>query len=212
MSKRLNLVGQKFGRLTVLNYAYTKNGRAYWECKCDCGNKTFVCTYRLTGGITKSCGCLHSEQVSKRMSTHKLSKTPLYDTFCRMKFRCYNKNNPDYKYYGLKGIKICSEWLEDFKTFYDWSLANGYKKGLTIDRINVNGNYEPSNCRWVSWKVQQNNRSNNHLITYNNQTHTLSEWANLLNMPVSRLVRRLSSLHWSVERAFTTPKQRNQYN
>ena len=102
----------------------------------------------------------------------------LYNTWCNMRRRCYEKQNHKYKNYGGRGIKICPEWL-DFCVFREWALSNGYSETLTLDRINVNGNYEPTNCRWVTQKIQQNNRSNNHLITYNGETHTMKEWSEI---------------------------------
>ena len=133
---------------------------------------------------------------------HNLSKTKLFKVWCGMKDRTLNKNDKHYKNYGNRGIKICNEWLEDFKCFYDWALNNGYKEGLTIDRINVNGNYEPNNCRWITWKEQQNNRTNNHYITYKGETHTMKQWSELLGIKYTTLSMRLNKYNWSVEKAF----------
>ncbi len=121
-----------------------------------------------------------------------------------MKYRCYNPKSQYYYRYGARDIKVCDEWLNDFKAFYDWSMANGYRDNLTIDRIDVNGNYEPSNCRWVSQKMQQNNRSNNRLITYNNETHTISEWAEICNISQACLRHRIER-NWNIEKALNTP-------
>ena len=120
-----------------------------------------------------------------------------------MKTRTTNKNCPEYKNYGGRGIKICDEWLSDFRKFYYWSINNGYKDELTIDRIDVNGNYEPSNCRWTTQKVQQNNRTNNHNITYNGETHTMKQWAERLGIKYKTLERRINAYHLTIEKAFT---------
>ena len=133
---------------------------------------------------------------------HNLSKTKLFKVWCGMKDRTLNKNDKHYKNYGNRGIKICNEWLEDFKCFYDWALNNGYKEGLTIDRINVNGDYEPNNCRWITWKEQENNRTNNHYITYNGETHTMKQWSEILGIKYTTLSMRLNTRHWSIERSF----------
>lgn len=98
---------------------------------------------------------------------------------------------------------MCDEWKDDFQTFYDWAMANGYRQDLTIDRIDTNGNYEPSNCRWATWRVQQNNRGNNHLLTYRGETHTMAEWARIYNIGYQTLVRRINVSHWSVDKALT---------
>lgn len=114
---------------------------------------------------------------------HGKKGTKLYNTWLHMKTRCYNKNYNRYDDYGGRGITICDEWINDFKAFYDWSMSNGYKDNLTIDRIDVNGNYEPDNCRWADRKTQANNRRNNVYLTYNGKTKTISQWSRELNIP-----------------------------
>ena len=126
-----------------------------------------------------------------------------------MKTRCCNQKGRRYKDYGGRGIRICDEWKNDFTSFYNWSIANGQKENLTLDRINVNGNYEPSNCRWVDWKKQQNNRRNNFIIEYNKTKHTLQEWSEILPINMSSSILRYRILNgWSIEKAFTTPVDR----
>lgn len=124
--------------------------------------------------------------------------TKLYDVYCTMKKRCYNKHNHKYYDYGDRGIKICDEWLNNFMTFYNWAMNNGYQEGLSIDRIDVNGNYEPSNCRWATCKTQQNNRRNNVLLTYNNKIQTLKQWADELGMKYITIYKRYT-YGWNAE-------------
>lgn len=134
----------------------SKQKSRYSIFKCFCGNKFKAKNAQVKSGHTKSCGCYQKYFPSKK--THGLSNHPLFRKLHRMKERCYDKNACDYKYYGGKGVVICQEWLDDFISFYDWSINNGWVKGLTIDRINPNGNYEPSNCRYVPMTVQYNNK------------------------------------------------------
>ena len=134
----------------------------------------------------------------------KIRKTELYSHLIAMKNRCLYKSQPGYKNYGGRGIKICDEWLHNSLSFFEWSYKNGYIEGagLTIDRIDVNGNYEPSNCRWVSRKTQCNNKRNNHCITYKGRTQTLAQWCEELNLNYWTIKSRINRDHWSIEKAF----------
>jgi len=151
-----DLVGKRYGYLVVTDSQKkrTKSGNYLLACLCDCGSISYTEKSNLEKGLIKSCGCKRTENVT----THGLSKTRLYGVFNKMKSRCYKKTNQDYKYYGALGVFICDEWLSDFKSFYDWCFLNGYKEGLTIDRINVYGGYEPSNCRFITMAEQQRNK------------------------------------------------------
>ena len=153
----------RFGRLIALEYVGTNNHHnALWLCRCDCGNKKVIIGENLRKGSTKSCGCLNREKhiTSPNRRTHGMCGTRIHRIWKAMRNRCNNPNTPDYKYWGARGIKVCDEW-NDFQKFYDWAMTNGYSDTLTIDRINVNGNYEPTNCRWITNAEQQRNKRNN---------------------------------------------------
>lgn len=203
MGKFKNISGRKFGRLTALyrlhNYHDKKN--SYWLCICDCGNLKESRLPDLKSGNTKSCGCLNSEISKYRMTKHGKHNTRLYHIYCGMKNRCQNCNDPKYPNYGGRGIKVCDEWLNDFMAFYNWAIDNGYKDDLTIDRINVDGNYKPDNCRWATPKQQSNNKRNTIYINYNGESKTLSEWCEVLNLNYYTVYDRLYRYNWSIENA-----------
>ena len=177
-----DVVGKRFGMLVVKEMAYRtgKKKRLYLKCVCDCGNEKIALYDSLKAGKTRSCGCLVSkEERSKRSSTHGLSKSKLYKIWDGIKYRCYGKNCLEYDRYGGRGIGMCDAWKNDFMSFYDWSMNNGFEDGLSIDRIDNNGNYEPTNCRWANDYEQGANKRNNIVIEYNGETHILSEWARI---------------------------------
>lgn len=203
MSKLIDLTGQKFGRLTVIE-KYGKYTPTKWLCKCECGNEYIAIGNNLKRGFTKSCGCLQKEHPNG--TTHNLANTRLYNIWAGIKTRCKNPKSKAYKNYGARGITVCDEWANDFTAFHEWAMANGYQEGLTIDRIDANGNYEPSNCRWLTNAEQQNNRRNNHSITYNGETHTMAEWARILGINYHTLQTRLYR-GWTIEKAIQATKQ-----
>lgn len=191
--RKLNLTGQRFGRLVVIKEAgRSSDGRVRWLCKCDCGNYTSTpSTKTLRNGTCRSCGCIEKEKPNSR--THGMSNTKLFAVWNSMKQRCLNQNSKSYKNYGGRGITVCQEWQEDFQTFYDWAMANGYQEGLEIDRIYVNGNYEPDNCRWVTSKKNNNNRRNNAKIKIGGEEHTAAEWSEITGIHRNTILDRFNS-------------------
>lgn len=166
--KRINLTGKRFGRLTVISFDESSKK---WLCKCDCGNQKLVGRCHLMDGHSRSCGCLNSEITSNRNYRHGFSKTRLYKIYYGIFQRCENPNNPAYPDYGGRGISVCEEWRHGFETFRRWAFENGYSENMSIDRIDVNGNYCPENCRWATQKEQCNNLRKNIMV----HGHTLKE-------------------------------------
>ena len=168
--------GERFGRLVVLRRGddyVAPNGAHHvmWVCRCDCGNEVTVDVCQLTGGKTLSCGCYKKDACAEAHTTHGGRYDRLYHVYSNMKNRCLNEKSQDYPYYGGRGIRICDEWLNDYTSFKTWAYQNGYDENAdhgkcTIDRIDVDGNYEPSNCRWVDMATQSKNRRN--VINKNN--------------------------------------------
>ena len=190
---REDITGQKFNRLTALNFSHKdKNRKTYWVFECECGNIKVLRTDQVKNGNTKSCGCLKKELEPKQLNRNGseptkydskgLSEHPLYSKWIGIKDRCYNVHSNRYKNYGGRGIKICNEWLYSFHAFYDWSIENGWQNGLEIDRINNNGNYEPSNCRYITRKENCNNRSTTRKIEINGEIHSITEWCEILGL------------------------------
>lgn len=215
--ERRNLVGQKFGRWTVLEPSESKiyDGKEhyYWLCECECGTIRSVKEASLVAGTSQSCGCLHSEKmktVGKYHTTHGLTDTKIYRAYKHMINRCYRENDKSYDNYGGRGITVCDEWRNSFEAFAAWAFANGFDQNAsgtecTLDRIDVNGNYCPDNCRWVDVKAQANNRRSNKNYTFNGETHTIAEWAEKVGLPYKCLHKRLEIFGWGIERALTEP-------
>lgn len=165
------------------------NGRheSNWLCQCDCGNIVEVLGYSLKSGYTKSCGCLHEETLKTIAITHGDSYSKLYGVYISIIDRCYNPNNKRFKDYGGRGIIVCDEWKDSYLNFKKWAVFSGYKEGLSIDRKNNDLGYSPSNCRWVTRIVQQNNMRKNHIVEYNGQSKTIAEWSRELNIKYDKL-------------------------
>ena len=178
-----DLTGQRFGFLTVIKrIANSKSGRIRYLCRCDCGNYKEVQANHLVNGKIISCGCFRVLSARIQETTHGLSNSRIYKIFSNMKKRCYNKNNQDYKHYGGRGITICEEWKSDFMNFYNWAMVNGYDECLSIDRIDVNGNYEPNNCRWITMEEQHYNTRKVIKINHNGVSYTLLQISKLLGL------------------------------
>lgn len=204
---RLYLEGQKFGRLLVLDYAYLKPKRGiYYNCLCDCGNIKQVSTNSLKKGETKSCGCYkHEIDTTIKHGGAKIGKlTSEYKTWIGIKTRCYNLNNEKYPIYGGRGIKVCDKWLgeEGFINFLK-DMGNKPSSNHSIDRINVNGNYCPENCKWSTRSEQQRNKTNTKFITFKGETLSLPDWCDKLKISKSTLIKRLNK--WTIDEAFTKP-------
>lgn len=198
------MTGKRFGRLTVIREGGRKSGEVAWECLCDCGNIVTVAGYDLRSGNTKSCGCYVHDRSVEANTKHGAFGTLLYRTYSNMKNRCYNPKYCLFQHYGGKGIRVCDEWLGEhgFERFRDWAMSNGYKEGLSIDRINNAADYSPDNCRWADMVAQQNNRTNNRLITANGETRTMADWSRSSGISYATIQGRLSR-GWSEADAVT---------
>lgn len=216
-----DLVGQRFGRLVVVEETEKRCVRQIiWKCKCDCGNETFVQTGHLTSGHTKSCGCVArelSKEKARKMqpkawksnTTHGGSKDRLYAVWRGILTRCEDKNCEAYKWYGGIGIKLCSEW-HNYSSFRAWAISNGYdasakRMECTIDRIDVNGDYSPENCRWVDISTQCNNRRSNRNFAYGGVVRNIKEWSDVSGIPYGTLRSRLLKYGWTIDNALNTP-------
>ena len=205
-------IGDKIGRWEVLSPAdpVIRNNKKIrrWLCRCECGTERVVRELSLKQETSKSCGCLHKEIASEacraNMTTHGMSNTRLYAIYKHMCNRCYRPTDSRYSLYGGRGITVCDEWLDSFEAFYNWSIKNGYNDSLSIDRKDFNGSYTPDNCRWANDYEQSNNRSCNKNYTYKDETHTISEWAKIFDMPYKKLWKRLEVLGWEISKALTT--------
>ena len=204
-SNAIDLSGKRFNRLLVVEPTRASNGRFAWKCKCDCGNYIITQGAQLKNGHTKSCGCYKNDVARKRLTKHGLSRTKLRRTLSAMRSRCENPKNISYKNYGGRGISVCTEWTEDFSNFYNWAINNGYEKGLQIDRIDNNGNYEPGNCRWATNKQNQMNKRTTLFYEFNGETKTLKELSEQYCVPYKRLYSRVRDFNWDIEKALTTP-------
>jgi hypothetical protein len=188
MTKIIDLTGIIFGDLKVIEFSgINKNRKATWLCECKCGNKKIIVSNSLINQLTRSCGC---KSAVKRK--HGMSNTRLYSIWQHMRQRCGNPKSKDYELYGLRGIRVCNEWDSNFINFYTWAINNGYTDNLSIDRKNVNGNYEPKNCRWASDEIQSNNKRTTKYLTINGTMKCLKEWSNISGNSPSTIRRRLS--------------------
>ena len=182
-----------------------------WLCLCDCGNHHEALSHNLLQGAVKSCGCLQRETGTINGLKHGMHNTRLYRVWAAVKVRCYSKSHPTYKNYGARGIGMCSDWRNNFQSFYDWAMANGYDEtadryACTLDRIDVNGDYGPDNCRWVTQKQQCNNTRHNLTVTIDGTTKTVAEWCDDSGVNRSTAYSRIRN-GWQPERAVLTPSR-----
>ncbi len=208
-----NLTWKRFGRLTVLyrcedNVTPSGYKTPMWMCLCDCGNKVAVRGKSLTGGVTRSCGCLAKELMSERKRVHGGFGTRLYAVWDSMRQRCNNPNHYAYANYGGRGISVCREW-DDYSAFRRWALSSGYDDGAgrgecTLDRVDTNGDYRPDNCRWVNMRAQTNNRRETIFLTYEGQTLPLSEWADITGIKYPTLWQRYKR-GWPIDKVLLRP-------
>ncbi len=209
MPPAIDLVGKVFGKLTVLSYVGSFNRKRYYLCECSCsGNRIKTASGNLLKGDTKSCGCLSREILIKRNTKHGFAKREnphhLYVVLFNMRDRCYNPKSVGYKNYGGRGITVCEEWMGPPEIFINWSLLNGWQDGLEIDRIDVNGNYEPTNCRFVTNADNHRNMRRCYYFTYNEETACLAELVRKYSKIPYNLVRsRILDFGWNLEEAMT---------
>lgn len=201
--------GQRFGRLLVVAHAGRGRGRNHmWECLCDCGQRITVVGADLRCGDSQSCGC-HQRDIARsagdRTRTHGMSSAPIYKLWSSMLQRCYDESHADFQNYGARGISVCVRWWS-FETFFE---DMGHRpEGMSLNRIDNDGNYEPGNCRWATFKQQHRNKRTNRLLEFRGVTQCLTDWAAQLGMATSTLEKRLDK-GWSVAMAFETPINRN---
>lgn len=205
-----NLEGQKFNRLLVVNLLERrdKNGARLWNCICDCGNTVVVSTDRLRSGWTKSCGCFQRDTVIEnnkaRAHYQDVNNARLYRIWKGMIARTIYPSQDSYENYGGKGITVCKEWINDYLMFESWALNNGYSDELSIDRIDGNKNYSPSNCRWADRTTQNNNQKSNINLSIGDLTMSIAQWAKFLGVPKSRL-------YWRRRRGYNTENILKEY-
>ncbi len=199
MANFKDMTGYVFNGCEVLNRAGSnKYGQAKWEVKCRCGKVYYPLGASIRNGDSTSCGCSHKEAAKKMglsNKTHGETYSRLYDIWKAMRYRCNNKEHKDYEHYGARGIEVCDEWMKSYDIFKEWALNNGYNETLTIDRINVNGNYEPDNCRWATRKEQGRNRRNNKLMLFNGKIMTQSEVCEITGLSKKQVGMRYETLN-----------------
>lgn len=203
---RQDMIGRRFGRLTVTGRGRKPSGELAWSCSCDCGNTSFVRADVLKSGRVKSCGCLKRElfinRSINRNRTHGKAHTRVNEIWKKMRRRCQNRSDVSYERYGARGISVCERW-QTFENFYA-DMGDPPTRKHSIDRINNEGNYEPENCRWATVLEQSNNKRSNTVLTFRGQSKTIAEWAREIGISPFRLSSRLAA-GWGVKEALTSP-------
>lgn len=205
-----DLIGMRSGYLTVLSYAgKNANGRLLIKARCDCGKEIILRASNFLYGNSKSCGCKKIDMIRAAATIHGKKHHPLYKIWEAMKRRCLSQKCRNWKNYGGRGIKVCDRWLNSFQNFWD-DMSSGYKKGLSLDRIDVNGNYCPENCRWVDYKTQARNKRNSRFLNTPWGVITLAEAAEKSKIPAATLLRRIYR-QWPEDMLFIKPNPANRY-
>ncbi len=209
MGKIIDLTGKTFGRLKVVGKEKSIiNRKLHWVCKCTCGKYRLISTGQLMSGKSNSCGCLREETARIRRTTHGKTKSKEYHSWLGLRARCLNPKTPCYHNYGGRGIKVCDRWKFSFEKFIE-DMGKSPSPLHSIERVDVNGHYEPTNCRWATSKEQANNKRPNLLVTYMGKTQTIQQWCDDLSFPYKRAWNRVKA-GWSGERIFETPKRTKQ--
>jgi len=206
MNRLIDLTGRTFGEWTVTgkDSSIRKYKNIYWICRCSCGSVKSVYSQSLKNGGSVSCGCKTNELISAANKVHGLHGHPLNMIWCNMRRRCGDPKIARYKSYGGRGITVCDEWNSNFVPFYNWAISNGYARGLSIERIDVDGNYCPDNCKWIPLSDQVFNRTDTRLIEYLGIKKTINEWSAETGITRSAIVHRFDR-GWSIDRIITTP-------
>lgn len=210
--KMIDLTGQQFGRLTVLQFDHFEmhgvHKRPYWLCRCDCGTSVVLPSRSLRSGKTRSCGCLRREVSRGRHYLGNPHRSKLHGVLRMVKKRCYDQTCEFYKNYGGRGVTVCDEWLGEngLDNFVMWAENNGYQRGLTLDRIDNEKGYSPDNCQWATRKHQSNNKRNNIYISLNGETKTLAQWCEYYGVPYARVEARYTKMGWTIEDALFTQR------
>lgn len=202
---RKDLSGQKFGKLTVISYAETRNRKPFWHCLCDCGTLKKLRSDHFQSGNTTSCGCAHIQACKEfpKHITHGKGHTPEYKIYHKIKQRCHNPNNPSYKNYGGRGIIMCERWYQSFPSFLE-DMGTRPSPNHTIERVNNDGLYDPQNCIWATRKVQSRNQRKTIRLIIHNKQASLMEWAEIADIPPHAIRARLMR-GWDAEKAVFTP-------
>lgn len=205
MTREIDITDHVFGNLTAIRRTHDTGNK--WEFLCSCGTRVIIAKGSVTSGNTKSCGCLRSALMRQTRTKHgEAQKTKEYEAWQSMKARCTRPKNKRYPLYGGRGITVCSAWFNSFEKFLE-DMGRAPSKEHSLDRIDVNGNYELSNCRWATKEEQSNNKTNNRVLEYLGQTKTVTQWAGSTGISASMLRDRLFKLNWSVEKSLNTPRR-----
>lgn len=223
MSELIDITGWQFEHCQAIRYVpHSKFSGASYIFRCECGKEFEAPSVSVRRGQIKSCGCVNRREIKEKATIHGYYKHPIYSALTHMKQRCYNPKCREYERYGGRGITVCDEWLENPINFINWSFTNGWEKGLTIDRIDNDGNYTPENCRWTTWKVNESNTVRNRYVIYQDEEITISEFARRIgrspsfvryrlvnqNMPVEKIAKWNTDEWGKINKEYSLPRKR----